>query len=510
MKDIRIYYKFCFVTILLTWMLTPEIYAFNLNNSAKKLSTNVFFGAPERVNQLKARINLQIKFARNEKNLNNLASLRQIFKGKADCERAEGEVLITAQLAPPEEPLSFPVSKWKKSWNNYLKSSKLIEAQDIEISRQARIITAGARDTWEATRRIVAWVSNHIDYQEGELKSAKQTLRSGKGNCTAMALLAVALCRTVKLPARLVSGYVYLENSFQAHAWLEVCVNAEGWRAFDPALGQIDFVDATHIGITTSTVWRSSLFGQNRIEILSYEPTQAGAIKKTLPVNFKALWQNHETRSYIVNDNGKNSGSYQATLQKNWLGDYRLTERLRLPDALTKLDSELILNKQGFAQRYHTEGQWCNQLSSWKLNYESQLKITGFLGAAKISEKKIPRINKNELQADLLHFAQWGLVLYPLASGITKKTTRYLTVYTPDTFAYTNLKVIIIPAKIKFQNQQLSGWMVEISGAQYHCKLELTKSGLLTRMELPEIQIIAKLKASSFPKGLFNYLFIKR
>lgn len=477
--------------------LPPNAYGFQFINQAKILPANILFGSSQKVSKLKVKINLKLKIEENERNIGNLGSPRQVFKGKADHESVSGEVTIKARVAPPETTLDFPVEKWKSYWEHYLKSTKLIQARDVEIVRQAKIITKDSKNTWQAARAVSAWVYKHIDYQELELKSAKQTLRSGKGKCTEMSLLAVALCRAVKLPARLVTGYVYLENTFQAHAWIEVCVNDQGWTAFDPALGQFDFVDATHIGITTSPVWESSFFGENKIEILAYEPIQAGAIAKEFPLNLETIWKKEETRTYVVNDNGKNSGSYQAKLKTIWNGEYLLTEKLILPDVLTKIDSELVLNKQGFALRYHTVGKWCNQQSNWQLNYGNQLKIAGFFGKKKSEEKQIPRISQTEMQADLLRFAQWGLVIWRITAGVTQETKKYITVYTPDTFTYTNLEVIITPTKIEFQNKQISGWTAQISGAQYLCKLELTKNGLLTSMELPEIQITAKLKARS-------------
>jgi transglutaminase-like putative cysteine protease len=50
----------------------------------------------------------------------------------------------------------------------------------------------------------------------------------------------LALCRSVQLPARYVSGYVYdakrkdILGSHASHAWVEVWIPGMGWHGLDP------------------------------------------------------------------------------------------------------------------------------------------------------------------------------------------------------------------------------------------------------------------------------------
>jgi transglutaminase-like putative cysteine protease len=79
-----------------------------------------------------------------------------------------------------------------------------------------------------------------------------EVLASGKGVCQDFAHLAVALCRSVGIPARYVSGYLFTVDdstgadveadrpdgtdvvNVQTHAWFEAAVPGVGWLALDP------------------------------------------------------------------------------------------------------------------------------------------------------------------------------------------------------------------------------------------------------------------------------------
>ena len=71
-------------------------------------------------------------------------------------------------------------------------------------------------------------------------------LARGAGVCQDYAHLAVAMCRSVGIPARYVSGYLFTEHDaagddvdgdevqVQTHAWFEAAVPGVGWLALDP------------------------------------------------------------------------------------------------------------------------------------------------------------------------------------------------------------------------------------------------------------------------------------
>ena len=65
--------------------------------------------------------------------------------------------------------------------------------------------------------------------------SAIEAFALGKGVCQDHAHIFIACCRSLGLPARYVSGYLFTEDGslMQTHAWADVYLNALGWQSFD-------------------------------------------------------------------------------------------------------------------------------------------------------------------------------------------------------------------------------------------------------------------------------------
>jgi protein-glutamine gamma-glutamyltransferase len=75
---------------------------------------------------------------------------------------------------------------------------------------------------------------------------------SKSGDCKSYALMFVSLCRAVGMPAREVSGLVYMgdaNKAFGGHAWDEVLLDGF-WVPVDATMDQVD-ADPTHISMGT-------------------------------------------------------------------------------------------------------------------------------------------------------------------------------------------------------------------------------------------------------------------
>ncbi len=68
----------------------------------------------------------------------------------------------------------------------------------------------------------------------------KTILDRGQGDARDCAHVALALLRSIRIPARFVSGYSFRRGPFapDTHAWIEALIPPEGWVGIDPALGQ--------------------------------------------------------------------------------------------------------------------------------------------------------------------------------------------------------------------------------------------------------------------------------
>ena len=123
---------------------------------------------------------------------------------------------VSGQLVPvsiqkrhivgPVDTERFTVPKrLPRDLRNYLGNSPYIEADSSEVRRIVREIQAQNPLTqWKMIELFYDWVRDNMEYTRGELKSVRQALRDGTGDCEEMTSTFVALCRAARVPARCV------------------------------------------------------------------------------------------------------------------------------------------------------------------------------------------------------------------------------------------------------------------------------------------------------------------
>jgi len=100
----------------------------------------------------------------------------------------------------------------------------------------AREIIADALPGYDQVNAIADWIRHFINYIPGSSDyplSAIETHNRGYGVCRDLAQLAIALCRSISIPARLVVGYLYQLEPMDLHAWFEAYIGGR-WYTFDP------------------------------------------------------------------------------------------------------------------------------------------------------------------------------------------------------------------------------------------------------------------------------------
>lgn len=167
---------------------------------------------------------------------------------KFDDKEGSGYLL---RLKPRKLPEGFaapklPMADLPGDVKRFLAPTAMCQSDDADLATEADKLAGSVTDSREAARKICNWVFKYLKKATGDTASAsaKQAYNEKKGDCTEHAALFVALARAAGLPARNISGIVYLTMGetgvFGYHAWSEV------W------LGQWVPVDATVDEIGTS------------------------------------------------------------------------------------------------------------------------------------------------------------------------------------------------------------------------------------------------------------------
>lgn len=121
-----------------------------------------------------------------------------------------------------------------------------------------------AIDIRDGRTEIFATATEIMDYLHGTWKydasathvgtTANEAIRARAGVCQDFAHAMVALCRSLGIPARYVSGYLYdgaggLRGAQASHAWCEVHLPGQGWFGLDPTNRCL--ADDRHVKIAT-------------------------------------------------------------------------------------------------------------------------------------------------------------------------------------------------------------------------------------------------------------------
>lgn len=151
------------------------------------------------------------------------------------------EVTVTAPL--PDASRHKPLQGLRDPHGGiYLKSSIIVESDDADIRALAKRIVGDEKSAFEASRKIVRWVSTNLQKAYGASSDrATDVLRARKGDCTEHSLLAVSLMRAAGIPSKRVDGLIYMVNddgvpALYWHEWVEAYVGE--WLQMDPTFGQ--------------------------------------------------------------------------------------------------------------------------------------------------------------------------------------------------------------------------------------------------------------------------------
>ena len=122
----------------------------------------------------------------------------------------------------------------------YLLPSRYCEAD--RFNDHTHRVVANTLPGYDQVAAVTAWVRDNIDYRPGSIDSplsAREVTDMGYGVCRDLAHVAIAMCRSISIPARMVVGYRYNLEPMDLHAWFDAYVGGR-WYTFDPTQPRLE------------------------------------------------------------------------------------------------------------------------------------------------------------------------------------------------------------------------------------------------------------------------------
>lgn len=124
----------------------------------------------------------------------------------------------------------------------YLQESRSV-SRHPEVWREALDITRSIPSVFHQATALMQWIYREFRYEPGSTNvntHLEEAFEMRHGVCQDFTHVMLGLCRSVGIPARYASGYLYngprdtLVGAQASHAWAEVYLPAAGWIGFDP------------------------------------------------------------------------------------------------------------------------------------------------------------------------------------------------------------------------------------------------------------------------------------
>ena len=129
------------------------------------------------------------------------------------------------------------INQYTKAQSNDTKV--FIDPNDPEISDTAFQVfyNAGTNNSFILAKELFKWLKQYTTYKthflNDDVQTARYTFQFKTGDCDDLSFLYISLCRSLKIPARFIRGFLVDKNNAIPHAWSEVFVGGgigdNGW-----------------------------------------------------------------------------------------------------------------------------------------------------------------------------------------------------------------------------------------------------------------------------------------
>lgn len=149
--------------------------------------------------------------------------------------RVQVQVVMDTEedLAVAPDAAATPVEHLPDAALMYLLQSRYCPSDRLED--KAKEIAGNAPAGYAQVEAIRLWIHENLQYQYGVSDSATdamQTLEHGAGVCRDFAHVGISLTRALRIPARMVAGYLHRLDPMDMHAWFEAFIGGR-WYTFD-------------------------------------------------------------------------------------------------------------------------------------------------------------------------------------------------------------------------------------------------------------------------------------
>lgn len=129
----------------------------------------------------------------------------------------------------------------------YLQESRYVSSHP-EIWKQAVDLASDTASIFEKGLAMMKWIHSEFRYDTGATQVSthlEEAFEHRHGVCQDFTHVMIGLCRSVGIPARYASGYLYngplddLIGAQASHAWPEIHLPTVGWVGFDPTNGNL-------------------------------------------------------------------------------------------------------------------------------------------------------------------------------------------------------------------------------------------------------------------------------
>ena len=130
-----------------------------------------------------------------------------------------------------------PYQKETKLFRRFTASGEWINTEGT-VADRAQSIVGTETNPYMQAKALFRWMNDNMNFVPANQveRSAKTTLMRRNGDCGQYSILFTAMCRSLEIPARVVSGF-WINGG--RHRWAEFYIEGQGWVPVDIAAAQV-------------------------------------------------------------------------------------------------------------------------------------------------------------------------------------------------------------------------------------------------------------------------------